>query len=154
MRPGKGVERRDHVKHAMEMKQQKDWKEGEDWNPSVLAPNKGWLAGGRSRESELFGFPHHPALPRAKFSANLPSLQFNVCVATILHGDSVSRWLLFIPSPIRTLKGQRERDCGKNSAVGVCSLGAGFEVAGALECGRGVRTELCGLQKEAGEAGP
>ena len=63
------------------------------------------------------------------------------------------------PPPIRTLKGQRERDCGKNSPVGVCQLGAGFEVVGrweglALECRRQVRTELCGLQKEIQEDGP
>lgn len=63
------------------------------------------------------------------------------------------------PPPIRTLKGQREKDCGQNSLTGVCQLRAGFEVVGsreglALECGREVKTEMHGLEKEAGEAGP
>ena len=60
------------------------------------------------------------------------------------------------PPHIRTLKGHREKDYGKNSPVGVCQLGAGFEVVGrreglALECRREVKTELRGLEKEAGE---
>ena len=51
------------------------------------------------------------------------------------------------PPPIRTLKGQRERDYGKNPPVGVSQLEAGFEVVGrreglAVECRRDVRTEM------------
>lgn len=103
----------------MEMRRQKDWREGEDWDPSVLAPSEGWWLG-RSREAELLAFTRHLVLPQAEFNAHLPSSKFNMCVAAILHGDSTSRWPLFIPSPIRTLKGQRAGDCGKNSPVGVC----------------------------------
>lgn len=63
------------------------------------------------------------------------------------------------PPPIRTLKGQREKDYGKNSPMSVCQFGARFEVVGrreglALKCGREVKTEMHGLDKEAGEAGP
>lgn len=80
-------------------------------------------------------------------------------LSPFFYGDSAFRWPLFITSPIRTLKGQREKDCEKNSPMGVCQLGAGFEVVGnreglALECGREVKTEMRGLEKEAGEAGP
>lgn len=43
-----------------------------------------------------------------------------ICVLPPFFMQTVHRWPLFIPSPIRNLKGQRERDCGKNSPVGVC----------------------------------
>lgn len=93
---------------------------------------------GQLQDSELCQFAPSPCLSRRLSSVLFflrPGFTYMLlpCVAT-MHP-------LFTPTPtpIRTLNRQRERDCGKNSPVGVCQLGAGFEAVGrkeglALEC--------------------
>ena len=95
MRPWKGVVRRDHTRHTTEMKQQ------EDWNPSVSkTPNEGWLAWAAAKNQSFLSLTYHPTLPQA----NIYSSEFNICVATILLGDSASKCPLFIPSPHQNLE--------------------------------------------------
>lgn len=43
------------------------------------------------------------------------------------------------PRHIRSLKGHRERDSGKKAPMGVCQLGAGFEVGEKGGAGSGMQ---------------